>query len=252
MTAIMAGKVALILGDSGEAGVQIAQGLADAGAWVGFAGPSSMSALVAETVDLITREGGHAASTIIEPGNRESAEKGVAAIAEALAPIDLVVLPVVDPGALVERAFVDLDEAEWMRLCEAPLRAVRVGLQAAHAALRERGGRILLLVPSIAITGAEGLAAYSAVGEGARSLAKAAARKWGALGITINSLGLLPEQLCPGAQRAHAEVRVPQALGHTPDLKTEVAPFIAMLATAPAGIATGSTIMLDGGNLMTI
>lgn len=252
MSAILAGKVALILGDSGKAGTLIAEGLADAGAWVGLAGPSTMSPLMSETVALIAQEGGHAAYVEIDPGNRDSAEKGAAAIAEALAPIDLVVLPVVDPGGLVPTAFAELDEGEWRRLCEAPLRAARVGLQTAHSVLRERGGRILLLIPSIAITGAAGLAAYSAVGEGARSLAKAAARKWGAHGITVNCLSLLPEQLCPCAKRENADTRVPQALGHTPDLKTEIAPFIALMGTAPAGIMTGTTIMLDGGNLMSV
>jgi 3-oxoacyl-[acyl-carrier protein] reductase len=228
MAKVLDGKVALIIGDAGAAGAAIAAGLAEAGAAVG-------------TV----------ASPQAKLDDRTAVEQAVDAVAGKLGAIDIVVLPVVDPAGLSPAPFAELSEAEWLRRCETPLRGVRVALQAAHKALKDRGGRMLLLVPTIAITGAEGLAPYTAVAEGARSLAKAAARRWGALGITVNCLALLPEQLHPGVQRDSAAPRVPNALGHVPDLETEIAPFIAMLATAP-GIVTGTTLMVDGGNLMSI
>ena len=171
-------------------------------------------------------------------------------VAESAGRVDLVVIPVTDPGGLTRAPLADMDEAEWIRRCEAPLNAVRVALQEAHAMLSGEGGRIVLLVPTIAMLGAADFAAYSAVGEGARSLAKAAARGWGAAGITINCIALTQEQLAPGSDEKVTENRVPPAL-KTPDLENDIAALIATLATGPA-IVTGNTIMADGGNLMSI
>jgi NAD(P)-dependent dehydrogenase (short-subunit alcohol dehydrogenase family) len=171
-------------------------------------------------------------------------------VAETPGAVDLVVIPVTDPGGLTPAPLAEMDEAEWIRRCEAPLGAVRVALQEAHALLSGRGGQIVLLVPTIAMIGAADFAPFSAVGEGARSLAKAAARGWGAQGITINCLALTQEQLAPGIAGKVTETRVPPAL-KTPDLETDVAAFIATLALGPA-IVTGTTMMLDGGNLMSV
>ncbi len=165
--------------------------------------------------------------------------------------VNLVIIPVTDPGGLVPAALADMDDAEWDRRCEAPLRAMRIALQTAYKALHGHGGRIILLVPTISMNGAEGFAPFSAVGEGARSLAKAAARGWGAEGITVNCLALTSEQLCPGEEGKPAETKVPKALGRLPELDTEIAGFIAALVAGPA-ILTGATLALDGGSLMTV
>jgi NAD(P)-dependent dehydrogenase (short-subunit alcohol dehydrogenase family) len=172
-------------------------------------------------------------------------------VAETSGRVDLVIIPVTDPGGLTPAPLAKMDEAEWIRRCEAPLGAVRTALQEAHAVLTQRGGgRIILLVPTIAMIGAADFAPFSAVGEGARSLAKAAARGWGPQGITVNCLALTQEQLAPGVEGHVTETRVPPAL-KTPDLETDVAAFIATLAIGPA-VVTGTTMMLDGGNYMSV
>jgi NAD(P)-dependent dehydrogenase (short-subunit alcohol dehydrogenase family) len=172
-------------------------------------------------------------------------------VAETSGAVDLVVIPVTDPGGLTPAPLAEMDEAEWIRRCEAPLDAVKTALQEAHAVLTRRGGgRIILLVPTIAMIGAADFAPFSAVGEGARSLAKAAARGWGSAGVTVNCLALTQEQLAPGVAGQVTETRVPPAL-KTPDLETDVAAFIAALAIGPA-VVTGTTMMLDGGNYMSV
>ena len=171
-------------------------------------------------------------------------------VADTAGAVDLVVIPVTDPGGLTPAPLAEMDEAEWIRRCEAPLGKVRAALQAAHTVLTPRGGRIILLVPTISMIGAADFVPFSAVGEGARSLAKAAARGWGVAGITINCLALTQEQLAPGIEGTVTEHRVPSAL-KTPDLETDIAAFIATLTLGPA-IATGTTMMLDGGNVMSV
>jgi NAD(P)-dependent dehydrogenase (short-subunit alcohol dehydrogenase family) len=134
---------------------------------------------------------------------------------------------------------------------DSPLRgaAGRGALREAPGLLSQRGGQIVLLVPTIAMLGAADFVPFSAVGEGARSLVKAA-RSWGSQGITVNCLALTQEQLAPGIDGQVTETRVPQAL-KTPDLESDVAGFIAPLAVGPA-VVTGTTMMLDGGNLMSV
>jgi NAD(P)-dependent dehydrogenase (short-subunit alcohol dehydrogenase family) len=194
--------------------------------------------------------GGGAAGALIARGLAKLGASVYRQAAETPGAVDLVVIPVTDPGGLTPAPLAEMDEAEWIRRCEAPLGAVRVAMQEAHALLNNRGGQVILLVPTISMIGAADFAPYSAVGEGARSLAKAAARGWGAQNITVNCLALTQEQLAPGVEGKVTETRVPPAL-KTPDLENDVAGFIATLATGPA-VITGTTMMLDGGNVMSV
>src|SRR4051812_37766682 len=83
-------------------------------------------------------------------------------------------------------ALVETDEDAWDTRGEALLCAALHDCQRAHAAMREGGGRIVLVTPTVALVGAAGLAPLATAAEGMRTLAKAAARQWGALGITVN------------------------------------------------------------------
>jgi 3-oxoacyl-[acyl-carrier protein] reductase len=208
-----------------------------------------MADLLAGKIALVL--GGDAVGDAVARGLAKLGAIAFRSVAETSGAADVVVIPVVDPGGLTPAPLAEMDEAEWIRRCEAPLGAVRTALQEAHAVLTERGGgRVVLLVPTIAMIGAANFAAFSAVGEGARSLAKAAARGWGAQGITVNCLALTQEQLAPGVEGTVTETRVPPALA-TPDLENDVAGFIATLTVGPA-VVTGTTMMLDGGNLMSV
>jgi len=194
--------------------------------------------------------GGGAVGDALAKGFAALGAKVARSVAETSGSANLVVIPVVDPGGLKPQALADMDEAEWIRRCEAPLGAVRTALQEAHAVLNAKGGSIFLLVPTISLVGQADFVPFATVGEGTRSLAKAAARGWGAAGITVNCLALTQEQLAPGAEGKVTETRVPPAL-KTPDLEHDVAAFIAAMANGPQ-IATGTTIMVDGGNQMSV
>jgi NAD(P)-dependent dehydrogenase (short-subunit alcohol dehydrogenase family) len=170
-------------------------------------------------------------------------------VSEAREAIDLVVIPVVDPGGLAAAPLARMSDAEWVRRCEAPLDWVRAALTEARSALIARGGRVILLVSTLALAGAEDFVAASALGEGARLLAKAAARAWGAHGITVNCLALTPEQLAPGETGQVTQTRLAPPL-KPPDLENDVAGYIAALLLGPP-VVTGSTTVLDGGAYMT-
>lgn len=67
---------------------------------------------------------------------------------------------------------------EWDARCEAPLRATINLLEAAHGHLRDRGGVIIVVLPTAGLAGQRQFAACAAAREGQRTLVKATARAW--------------------------------------------------------------------------
>jgi NAD(P)-dependent dehydrogenase (short-subunit alcohol dehydrogenase family) len=101
--------------------------------------------------------------------------------------IALVVLAHLDPAALQVTPLVDLPEDAWEAAAERSLRAAVVVLQQAHAVLPD-GARVVLVLPTVAASGAAGLVPLCSAVEGIRVMAKAVARRWGARGITVNTI----------------------------------------------------------------
>jgi 3-oxoacyl-[acyl-carrier protein] reductase len=158
-------------------------------------------------------------------------------------PLPAEVGAVIDAGPLRQPAtfgdLISLDAEAWSDAAEQPLRRALHVLQAAQRALEEGGGRIVVLLPSLVMTGAAGVAGWAAAAEGYRSLAKAAARAWGAEGIAIQCV-LVPTGIeRPGLQ--------PPALDATPEL----APILAALLDERLDALTGLTLAADGGVWMT-
>jgi 3-oxoacyl-[acyl-carrier protein] reductase len=203
--------------------------------------------IVGKTVVIL---GDDAAGAAVGRGLERLGARVVRRAGEVTGGADLVVIPVVDPGGLAPSPLAQMSQDEWVRRCEAPLDRVRSALKAARSALSPRGGRVILLIPTLALAGAADFVAASTLGEGARLLAKAVARAWGASGITVNCLALTPEQLAPGETGQVTQTRVALPL-KLPDLEDDVAGYIAAQLLAPP-VVTGSTTVLDGGAFMTI
>jgi 3-oxoacyl-[acyl-carrier protein] reductase len=151
-----------------------------------------------------------------------------------------------DLTTIVPAELVDTDEQAWDAHGEALLRTALHDCQRAHATLRDRGGRIVLATPTIALVGATGLAPFAMAAEGMRTLAKAAARQWGAVGITVNCVA---PSLDIFGIRHDADGSVVPALGRMPTLDDVVAVVASLLGDAGATI-TGTTITVDGGIVM--
>src|SRR5437667_48807 len=81
----------------------------------------------------------------------------IAEARDAAGPLDAVVHAFVDPAALASEPLVATAETDWDRRCEAMLRAALHCCQAAGRELSARGGRLVLVTPTIALTGAAGL-----------------------------------------------------------------------------------------------
>ena len=215
---MLAGRVVLVTGGGTGIGRAIALGLGDVGA------------TVAVTDDPIL--------------SRDDAARAFAEAAETTGPLDAVVHALVDPAALVAAPLAETDPASWDARCEAVLRTALWCCQAAYGALRERGGRIVLVTPTVGLTGGSALVPYATAVEGMRALAKTAARQWGERGIAVNCVAP-PVELV--GEASGPDVAVP-ALGRLPDARTDVAPVVATLVGDT--FVTGTTVVVDGGMVM--
>lgn len=185
----------------------------------------------------------------------DTIEGGTAALARAhdiLGGIDALVWAWADPDTASPMAIGEMSPERWAALAEDPLHRILLFFKLGHAALRERGGAAILLLPSLAMTGAAGMVPWGTAAEGQRSIAKAVARKWGALRITVNSLAVPATLFVPAAADLTLDrPGLPSLSLSAPTLRADVAPLIASLVTPAWRAVTGVTIGADGGRWMT-
>ena len=161
------------------------------------------------------------------------------AAARDLGGIDVLVYAAPPPDR--RAPIVDVDAAAFDALWEQPMCSFISLLQAAYPHLRASGdGRVVVVVPNIAVTGAAGHAPAAASAEGLRALAKSAARQWGGEGITVNCVAI-------GSDAGPAGLS-PAALGRP----VEIGAIVTFLASAASRELTGATLTVDGGVVMSL
>ena len=178
-------------------------------------------------------------------------ERAFAAAAEAAGSADAVVHAAVDPAAFEPVAVADADDARVVVVWEQSMRACLFVLQASFAHLSGRGGRVVLVTPTFALSGAAGFGLYAAAAEGQRLLAKSAARQWGSEGITVNCIAPSAATVGVDSDELGAVTLSPPALGTTGDVASDIAPVVDFLLGADAHFVTGATIGVDGGAWLT-
>jgi len=159
-------------------------------------------------------------------------------------PVDGVVIAPFSPSDA--SPLVEVAEAAWEVSCDDVIKAALGASQAAFAAMRERGGRLVFVVPVEGMTGGAGRVVLATAGEAIRSLAKSAARAWGGDGVTANCVAV-PLAVLFG--RSAAPPPAGWALGRAPSW-ADVSSAVAMLLSDASGFVTGTTVCVDGGNVM--
>jgi NAD(P)-dependent dehydrogenase (short-subunit alcohol dehydrogenase family) len=263
-----------LLGSVQGVGHDLALGIGDLGAAVAVLTDESVAA-GAQAVEVRDSVAGPSGEIIaVSCGFRSGAdvEHAMEQASERIGRVDAVV-DVPSPGlGAVPTPLAELDEDGWVVRAETPLRRARYRLQGAYRHLRGQGGRIVVVLPSLSMTGASGLVPWVSVSEGHRALAKAAARAWGTEGITVNCLAVPADVLAAGAAASsepssfdgpaedRARSPVPSldrpglpapALGRSPEIRTEVAAAAATLLVEGFRFVTGATVAVDGGVWMT-
>jgi len=103
-----------------------------------------------------------------------------------------------------------LDDDTIDAVFERPMQAVIDGLQRAHAAGAKR---IVVIVPTIGMSGGNHHVVHAALAEAARITVKSAARQWGADGITVNAVALEPERFGVDPAVSGPVAIAPRAIG---------------------------------------
>jgi 3-oxoacyl-[acyl-carrier protein] reductase len=178
--------------------------------------------------------------------DRASADAAFAAAVTRVGPVDAMVHAAMPTVAFEPIDLVDVDDDRWEAVWEGAMRATLFALQAAHLQLHERGGRIVLVTPTVSMSGAARLVPYTTAVEGQRLLAKSAARQWGPDGITVNCLAPAPEHVPIGLDSMSVSL-APPALGGPGDVAADLGPIAVWLVSDAAHFVTGVTLCADGG-----
>lgn len=157
---------------------------------------------------------------------------------------------VVGPGETLSRALTDafgevvvieghaaVDDTIWQAL---------VALQRAHSSMAQ-GGRIILILPTIGMTGAAGLVDYTTAIEGIRAMAKSAARQWASDGVGVNMIAAPLTLFAAEGDASHLTVA---AMHDGETLIHAIVETAKFLLRRDLDQLTGDTIVVDGGSVM--
>jgi cyclic-di-GMP-binding biofilm dispersal mediator protein len=162
----------------------------------------------------------------------------------------VVVLAHLEAAALRSSPLVALDEDGWEEAAERSLRGAFVVLQQVHGVIAD-GGRVVVVLPTVAATGVAGLVPLCSAVEGIRVMAKAVARRWGERGVTVNTVEV---DLVAFAGDDAAELPAVAQLGTTAlppgSAVDDVAGLVELLASGAGAALTGALLVADRGTVM--
>jgi len=242
------GKVAVVIGGTGELCGAMAEGLAQAGAEVVLAGRSVEKATA--RLARIETEGGKAWFQPVDVNEKVSLEGLLAAVLEKSGRVDIVV-----NGAGVNSAtpFFDIAEEEFDRIVRTNLKAVFLACQVFGKYLVERGeGGSIINIGSISgLRGLSRVFTYSTTKGAVHNLSTNLAREWAAKKVRVNTLvpGFFPAEQ---NRKVLTPERVASIMNHTPSARfgeaRELVGATLLLASDNAGsFITGVEMIVDGG-----
>ena len=247
-------RTALVTGAAGGIGRAIALRLARDGCNVGLVDLDPVGA--EQTADQVRALGRRAAVAVCNVASRDSVRAALAALAETLGPVDVLVN---NAGILRQAPFVDLTEKDWRDTMSVNLDGVFHCTQAVLPdMLRRKSGCIVNMSSWTGKKGVPNHAAYAATKAAVIALTQSIAGEVAEHGIRINAV-------CPGTivdtqMRVEAEA-LNKAQG-LPDVDTrvktlipmrraglpsDVANVVSFLASEDASYMTGQAINITGG-----
>lgn len=249
----LTGKVAVIIGGTGELCGAMAEGLAGAGAEVVIVGRNQEKA--AARLARIEAAGGKAWFHAAEATSKAELESLRDAVVTRSGRIDIVV-----NGAGVNSAtpFLDITEDEFDRIVKVNLKGVFLGCQVFGKYLVDRGegGSIINLGSMSGVVPLSRVFTYSATKGAVHNLSKNLAREWAPHRVRVNTLvpGFFPAEQ---NRKVLTPDRVASIMGHTPMKRfgeaRELIGATLLLAADAGSFITGDELIVDGGyHAMTI
>ena len=250
----LTGKVAVVIGGTGELCGAMAEGLASAGAEVVIGGRNQEKATA--RLARIDASGGRAWFHTAEATSKPDLEQLLAAVLQRSGRVDVVV-----NGAGINSAtpFFDITEEEFDRIIRVNLKGVFFGCQIFGRYLVEagHGGSIINLGSMSGIVPLSRVFTYSATKSAVHNLSLNLAREWAPHRVRVNVLvpGFFPAEQ---NRKILQPERIASIMGHTPMARfgeaRELVGATLLLASDNAGsFITGEELMVDGGfHAMTI
>ncbi len=250
----LTGRVAVIIGGTGELCGAMAEGLAGAGAEVVLVGRSAEKAQV--RLDKIAAAGGKAWFHSAEATSKAELEALLAAVLKRSGRVDIVV-----NGAGVNSAtpFFDITEEEFGRILDVNLKGVFLGCQVFGKYLVERGegGSIINLGSMSGVVPLSRVFTYSATKGAVHNLSLNLAREWAPHRVRVNVLvpGFFPAEQ---NRKVLTPDRVTSIMGHTPmkrfgEARELIGATLLLASDAAGSFITGEELIVDGGyHAMTI
>jgi NAD(P)-dependent dehydrogenase (short-subunit alcohol dehydrogenase family) len=250
----LSGKVAVVIGGTGELCGAMAEGLAGAGAEVVLVGRNPDKAKA--RLDRIAAADGKAWFHSAEATSKAETQGLLDAVLERSGRVDVVV-----NGAGINSAtpFFDISEEEFLRILDVNVKGVFLGCQVFGKYLVERGegGSIINLGSMSGIVPLSRVITYSASKGAVHNLSLNLAREWAPHRVRVNVLvpGFFPAEQ---NRKILSPDRIAAILGHTPakrfgEARELIGATLLLASDAAGSFITGEELSVDGGyHAMTI
>ena len=242
------GKVALVIGGTGELCGAMAEGMAEAGAHVLLVGRTEDKARL--RMESIRAEGGRVDFLKADVGTKDALQKLLEEAVSTAGDIDIVVN---GAGVNSPTPFFEVGEEEFDRIMNINFRSVYRACQIFGEYLVGRGkpGSIINVGSMSGVIPISRVFTYSASKAAVHNLSKNLAREWATQGVRVNTLvpGFFPAEQ---NKKILTEDRVRDIMGHTPMKRFgkahELVGATLLLASEKAGgFITGHELIVDGG-----
>jgi NAD(P)-dependent dehydrogenase (short-subunit alcohol dehydrogenase family) len=250
----LTGRVAVVIGGTGELCGAIAEGLACAGAEVVLVGRSEEKA--GARLKRIADAGGRGWFFSAEATSRKDLSALLAAVLKRSGRVDILVN---GAGTNSATPFLDISDEEFERILRVNVGSVFLACQVFGKFLVERGegGSIINVGSMSGLVPLSRVFTYSATKAAVHNLTKNLAREWAPRRVRVNTLvpGFFPAEQ---NRKVLTPERVASIMGHTPmgrfgEARELVAAALLLASEGAGSFITGSEVAVDGGfNAMSI